>query len=209
MNRKILLLSAILISICPGCEAFSLVGNLFSGIGDWFKGIFVSIGKWLVNIVWSIGDSIKNALEKIFEDIFSTMSAMQNQVHTNVQDSLGKMFGSEMFNVSNLLERMMYIGELPIEYYRESISVEKEFEHLDEITTNLRTAIFVWLGISLTFIVIIILLITFYCKLKKDYQTAQELENTVLKKYKKKLAKKKQIITCEVRKNAGLRRRKF
>ena len=205
----ILLISAILISSCPGCEAFSLFGNIFSGIGDWFKGIFVSIGKWLVNIVWSIGDSIKNALAYMFKDIFSAMSAMQNAANTNVQDSLGKMFGTEMFNISNILEGMMYTGELPIEYYIESISVEKEFEHLDEITTNLRTAIFVWLGISLTFIVIIILLITFYCKLKKDYQTAQELENTVLKKYKKKLAEKKKNISREVKKNAGLRRRKL
>ena len=137
------------------------------------------------------------------------MSAMQNEVNTNVQDSLGTMFGSEMFNVSNLLEGMMYTGELPIEYYMENISVEKEFEHLDEIITILRTAIFVWLGISLTFIVIIILLVTFYRKLKKDFQNAQELENTVLKEYKLKFKKKKESIRREVRNRAGLRRRKL
>ena len=209
MNLNILLLSAILILSCPGCEAWGIAGNIFSGIGDWFKGIFVSIGKWLSNLVWSIGDSIKNALASMFRDIFSAMSAMQNEVNTNAQDSLGKMFGPEMFNVSNLLEGMMYTGVLPIEYYMESISVEKEFEHLDEIITNLRTAIFVWLGINLTFILSIILIVTFYCKLKKDFQIAQELETTVLKEYKLKLAKKKQIIRREVRKRAGLRGRKL
>ena len=137
------------------------------------------------------------------------MSAMQNEVNTNVQDSLGTMFGSEMFNVSNLLEGMMYTGELPIEYYMENISVEKEFEHLDEIITILRTAIFVWLAISLTFIAIIILIVTFYYKLKKDFQNAQELENTVLKEYKLKFKKKKESIRREVRNRAGLRRRKL
>ena len=202
MNLKILLLSAILISICPGCEAFSLVGNIFSGIGNWFKGIFVSIGEWLVNIVWSIGESIKNALTSMFKDIFSAMSAMQNEV-TDAQNSLGKVFGSDMFNVSNLLEGMMYTGELPIEYYMKSISVEEEFEQLDEIMTKLRTVIFVWLGISLTFLILIIIIVTFYWKLKKDFLMAQQLENDFLKKIKK-----KQTIRREARERAGLRRRK-
>ena len=203
MNLKILLLSAILISICPGCEAFSLIGNVFSVFGDWVKSIFVSIGEWLVNIVWSIGESIKNALTSMFKDIFSAMSAMQNEV-TNAQDSLGKVFGSDMFNVSNLLEGMMYTGELPIEYYMKSISVEEEFEQLDEIMTKLRTVIFVWLGISLTFLFLIIIIVTFYFKLKKDFLMAQQLENDFLRKIKK----KKQIIGREVRERAGLRRRK-
>ena len=203
MNLKILVLSAILISICPGCEAFSLVGNIFSSFGNWVKGIFVSIGEWLVNIVWSIGESIKNALTSMFKDIFSAMSAMQNEV-TDAQDSLGKVFGSDMFNVSNLLEGMMYTGELPIEYYMKSISVEEEFEQLDEIMTKLRTVIFVWLGISLTFLILIIIIVTFYWKLKKDFLMAQQLENDVLKKIKR----KKQISRREGGERAGLRRRK-
>ena len=205
MNLSILLLSAILLSSCPGCEAFSIFGNIFSGFGNWVKGIFVSIGKWLVNIVWSIGESIKNALASMFKDIFSAMSAMQNEVDTNAQDSLGKMFGSEMFNVSNLLEGMMYTGELPIEYYMKSISVEEEFEQLDDIMTKLRTVIFVWLGTSLMILIVIIFIVTFYCKLKKDFLMAQKLENTALRKFKK----KQQIIRREVRERAGLRRRKL
>ena len=132
------------------------------------------------------------------------MSAMQNEVDTNAQDSLGKMFGSEMFNVSNLLEGMMYTGELPIEYYMKSISVEEEFEQLDEIMTKLRTVIFVWLGISLTFLILIIIIVTFYWKLKKDFLMAQQLENDVLKKIKR----KKQISRREGGERAGLRRRK-
>ena len=205
MNLSILLLSAILLSSCPGCEAFSLVGNIFVEFGNWVKGIFVSIGKWLVNIVWSIGESIKNALASMFKDIFSAMSAMQNEVDTNAQDSLGKMFGSEMFNVSNLLEGMMYTGELPIEYYMKSISVEEEFEQLDDIMTKLRTVIFVWLGTSLMILIVIIFIVTFYCKLKLDFLMAQKLENTALRKFKK----KQQIIRREVRERAGLRRRKL
>ena len=130
------------------------------------------------------------------------MSAMQNEV-TNAQDSLGKVFGSDMFNVSNLLEGMMYTGELPIEYYMKSISVEEEFEQLDEIMTKLRTVIFVWLGISLTFLFLIIIIVTFYWKLKKDFLMAQQLENDFLKKIKK-----KQTIRREARERAGLRRRK-
>ena len=130
------------------------------------------------------------------------MSAMQNEV-TNAQDSLGKVFGSDMFNVSNLLEGMMYTGELPIEYYMKSISVEEEFEQLDEIMTKLRTVIFVWLGISLTFLFLIIIIVTFYFKLKKDFLMAQQLENDFLKKIKK-----KQTIRREARERAGLRRRK-
>ena len=198
-------LSAILLSSCPGCEAFSIFGNIFSSFGNWVKGIFVSIGKWLVNIVWSIGESIKNALASMFKDIFSAMSAMQNEVDTNAKDSLGKMFGSEMFNVSNLLEGMMYTGELPIEYYMKSISVEEEFEQLDDIMTKLRTVIFVWLGTSLMILIVIIFIVTFYCKLKKDFLMAQKLENTTLRKFKK----KQQIIRREVRERAGLRRRKL
>ena len=205
MNLNILLLSAILLSSCPGCEAWSLFGNIFSEIGEWFKDIFVSIGKWLSNIVWSIGDSIKNALASMFRDIFSAMSAMQNEVDTNAQDSLGKMFGSEMFNVSNLLEGMMYTGELPIEYYMKSISVEEEFEQLDDIMTKLRTVIFVWLATSLMILIVIIFIVTFYCKLKLDFLMAQKLENTALRKFKK----KQQIIRREVRERAGLRRRKL
>ena len=205
MNLSILLLSAILLSSCPGCEAFSIFGNIFSGFGNWVKGIFVSVGKWLVNIVWSIGESIKNALASMFKDIFSAMSAMQNEVDTNAQDSLGKIFGSEMFNVSNLLEGMMYTGELPIEYYMKSISVEEEFEQLDDIMTKLRTVIFVWLGTSLMILIVIIFIVTFYCKLKKDFLMAQKLENTTLRKFKK----KQQIIRREVRERAGLRRRKL
>ena len=130
------------------------------------------------------------------------MSAMQNEV-TDAQDSLGKVFGSDMFNVSNLLEGMMYTGELPIEYYMKSISVEEEFEQLDEIMTKLRTVIFVWLGISLTFLILIIIIVTFYWKLKKDFLMAQQLENDFLKKIKK-----KQNIRREVRERADLRRRK-
>ena len=130
------------------------------------------------------------------------MSAMQNEV-TDAQDSLGKVFGSDMFNVSNLLEGMMYTGELPIEYYMKSISVEEEFEQLDEIMTKLRTVIFVWLGISLTFLILIIIIVTFYWKLKKDFLMAQQLENDFLKKIKK-----KQTIRREARERAGLRRRK-
>ena len=204
MNLSILLLSAILLSSCPGCEAFSIFGNIFSSFGNWVKGIFVSIGKWLVNIVWSIGESIKNALASMFKDIFSAMSAMQNEV-TDAQDSLGKVFGSDMFNVSNLLEGMMYTGELPIEYYMKSISVEEEFEQLDDIMTKLRTVIFVWLGTSLMILIVIIFIVTFYCKLKKDFLVAQKLENTALRKFKK----KQQIIRREVRERAGLRRRKL
>ena len=132
------------------------------------------------------------------------MSAMQNEVDTNAQDSLGKMFGSEMFNVSNLLEGMMYTGELPIEYYMKSISVEEEFEQLDEIMTKLRTVIFVWLGTCLMILIVIIFIVTFYCKLKKDFLMAQKLENTALRKFKK----KQQIIRREVRERAGLRRRR-
>ena len=139
----------------------------------------------------------------MFKDIFSAMSAMQNEV-TDAQNSLGKVFGSDMFNVSNLLEGMMYTGELPIEYYMKSISVEEEFEQLDEIMTKLRTVIFVWLGISLTFLILIIIIVTFYWKLKKDFLKAQQLENDVLKKIKR----KKQIIRREARERAGLRRRK-
>ena len=131
------------------------------------------------------------------------MSAMQNEV-TDAQDSLGKVFGSDMFNVSNLLEGMMYTGELPIEYYMKSISVEEEFEQLDEIMTKLRTVIFVWLGISLTFLILIIIIVTFYWKLKKDFLMAQQLENDVLKKIKR----KKQISRREGGERAGLRRRK-
>ena len=138
----------------------------------------------------------------MFKDIFSAMSAMQNEV-TDAQNSLGKVFGSDMFNVSNLLEGMMYTGELPIEYYMKSISVEEEFEQLDEIMTKLRTVIFVWLGISLTFLIFIILIVTFYWKLKKDFLMAQQLENDFLKKIKK-----KQTIRREARERAGLRRRK-
>ena len=138
----------------------------------------------------------------MFKDIFSAMSAMQNEV-TDAQDSLGKVFGSDMFNVSNLLEGMMYTGELPIEYYMKSISVEEEFEQLDEIMTKLRTVIFVWLGISLTFLILIIIIVTFYWKLKKDFLMAQQLENDFLKKIKK-----KQTIRREARERAGLRRRK-
>ena len=130
------------------------------------------------------------------------MSAMQNEV-TDAQNSLGKVFGSDMFNVSNLLEGMMYTGELPIEYYMKSISVEEEFEQLDEIMTKLRTVIFVWLGISLTFLILIIIIVTFYWKLKKDFLMAQQLENDFLKKIKK-----KQTIRREARERAGLRRRK-
>ena len=139
----------------------------------------------------------------MFKDIFSAMSAMQNEV-TDAQDSLGKVFGSDMFNVSNLLEGMMYTGELPIEYYMKSISVEEEFEQLDEIMTKLRTVIFVWLGISLTFLILIIIIVTFYWKLKKDFLMAQQLENDVLKKIKR----KKQISRREGGERAGLRRRK-
>ena len=131
------------------------------------------------------------------------MSAMQNEV-TDAQNSLGKVFGSDMFNVSNLLEGMMYTGELPIEYYMKSISVEEEFEQLDEIMTKLRTVIFVWLGISLTFLILIIIIVTFYWKLKKDFLMAQQLENDVLKKIKR----KKQISRREGGERAGLRRRK-
>ena len=131
------------------------------------------------------------------------MSAMQNEV-TDAQDSLGKVFGSDMFNVSNLLEGMMYTGELPIEYYMKSISVEEEFEQLDEIMTKLRTVIFVWLGISLTFLILIIIIVTFYWKLKKDFLMAQQLENDFLKKIKR----KKQISRREGGERAGLRRRK-
>lgn len=138
----------------------------------------------------------------MFKDIFSAMSAMQNEV-TDAQNSLGKVFGSDMFNVSNLLEGMMYTGELPIEYYMKSISVEEEFEQLDEIMTKLRTVIFVWLGISLTFLILIIIIVTFYWKLKKDFLMAQQLENDFLKKIKK-----KQTIRREARERAGLRRRK-
>ena len=138
----------------------------------------------------------------MFKDIFSAMSAMQNEV-TDAQNSLGKVFGSDMFNVSNILEGMMYTGELPIEYYMKSISVEEEFEQLDEIMTKLRTVIFVWLGISLTFLILIIIIVTFYWKLKKDFLMAQQLENDFLKKIKK-----KQIIRREARERAGLRRRK-
>ena len=139
----------------------------------------------------------------MFKDIFSAMSAMQNEV-TDAQDSLGKVFGSDMFNVSNLLEGMMYTGELPIEYYMKSISVEEEFEQLDEIMTKLRTVIFVWLGISLTFLILIMIIVTFYWKLKKDFLMAQQLENDVLKKIKR----KKQISRREGGERAGLRRRK-
>ena len=138
----------------------------------------------------------------MFKDIFSAMSAMQNEV-TDAQNSLGKVFGSDMFNVSNLLEGMMYTGELPIEYYMKSISVEEEFEQLDEIMTKLRTVIFVWLGISLTFLILIIIIVTFYWKLKKDFLMAQQLENDFLKKIKK-----KQTSRREARERAGLRRRK-
>ena len=79
---------------------------------------------------------------------------------------------------------MMYTGELPIQYYMESISIDEEFEQLDQAITTLRTAIFVNLGTNVFFLLIIFFVVTFIYKLKKDFQKAQELEFAITEQYR-------------------------
>ena len=131
------------------------------------------------------------------KDIFAAFSATKTVVKTNAESTLGMILGPENFNVSRILLEMMYTGELPMQYYIENISIEKELEHLDQAIAVLRTGIFVNIGINLFLLVIIAFIGTFIFKLKKDFAKAQELEFTVSEGYRKKLKAKKQEIKKE------------
>ena len=120
-------------------------------------------------------------------DVFAAMSAIRTVVKKTAKESLSKMFGEDTRNIEHVLLKMMYTGELPIQYYMENISMEKEFEHLDRVIVVLRTGIFVNQAINLFLLVIIMLIITFICKLKKDFEKDQQLEFTVAEGYRKKL----------------------
>ena len=120
------------------------------------------------------------------KDIFAAMSAIRTVVKKTAKESLSKMFVEDTRNIEHVLLKMMYTGELPIQYYMENISMEKEFEHLDRAIVVLRTGIFVNQAINLFLLVIIMFIITFICKLKKDFEKDQQLEFTVTEGYRKK-----------------------
>ena len=123
------------------------------------------------------------------------MSAIQTVVKSNAEESLGKMFGEDtMFNYSRILIEMMYTGELPVQYYMENISIENEFEHLDRAIFVLRTGTFANMAINLFLLVITMFIITFICKLKKEFEKAQQLEFTVAEGYRRKLKERKREI---------------
>ena len=58
------------------------------------------------------------------EDVFAAISAIENDVKKNADTTLKQGFGLSK-NISDILLEIMYTGELPIQYYTESIKYEQ------------------------------------------------------------------------------------
>ena len=58
------------------------------------------------------------------EDVFAAISAIENDVKKNADKTLKQGFGLSK-NISDILLEIMYTGELPNQYYMESIRYEQ------------------------------------------------------------------------------------
>ena len=62
-----------------------------------------------------IGRAIKNELKSMVEDIFATISAMENDVKKNADKTLKQRFGLSK-NISDILLGMMHTRKFSIQY---------------------------------------------------------------------------------------------
>lgn len=182
---KILLICAILFISAPqGADAF-FIGSFFTSLGEWIKGIFVSIWTWFANLILSIGKAIIKSIQDMVQDILTDFSTAGELTRQNLNATMTKAFGADLFNTTNLLLKLMYVGDLPIQYYLSPVDIEDEFKLLDDVIFKLRSVTFVNLAINLMFIVINILLYLTYRTLNRSFTILKTNETKFVEKLKR------------------------